>query len=88
MLLGEYRCPRCGRVHLRISRKDAESAVASLNRRLEPGDQPAHIEHFLHCFGCGAPASAFVPAGPDDAPDGVTLTLCVVEAAGSAGRRR
>ena len=79
MILGEYRCPRCGRVHLRISREDAESAVAMANQRLQPSDQPASIEQYLHCFGCGAPASTFVPACPDDAPDGVTLTLCVVE---------
>lgn len=79
MLLGEYRCPRCGRVHLRISREDAESAVANFNRRLQPGEQPARIEEYLYCFGCGAPADAFVPARSDDAPGGVTLTLCVVE---------
>ena len=78
MILGEYRCPRCGRVHLRISRADAESAVASTNERLQPGEQPASMDHFLHCFGCGAPASTFVP-GADDAPEGVTFTLCVVE---------
>jgi len=79
MILGEYRCPRCGRVHLRISHSDAQSAVASYNRGLQPGDQPASIEHYLRCFGCGAPASTFVPAGPEDAPEGVTLTVCVVE---------
>lgn len=84
MILAEYRCPRCGRVHLRVSRADAESMVVSINRRLQPEDQPACIDQFLRCFGCGAPTSSFVPAGPDDAPDGVTLTLCVVEPGGLA----
>lgn len=79
MILGEYRCPRCGRVHLRISRADAESAVARANQRLQPSERPASMEQYLRCFGCGAAASTFVLAGPDDAPDGVTLTLCVVE---------
>jgi hypothetical protein len=79
MLFGEYRSPLCGRMHLRISRQDAESAVASFNRRLLPGERPARIEEYLHCFGCGAPTGAFVPAAPGDAPDGVTSTLCVIE---------
>lgn len=69
--------PRCGRVHMRISRKDAQASIARFNARLAPQEPPAKYEDFLHCFGCGAPASTFVPAGPDDAPTGVTLT-CVV----------
>lgn len=75
--LQEVKCPRCGRVHMRISCEDAQASIASINARLEPQHPPANYEHFLHCFGCGAPASTFVPAGPDDAPTGVTLT-CVV----------
>jgi hypothetical protein len=79
MLFGEYRSPLCGRMHLRISRQDAESAVASFNRRLLLGERPARIEEYLLCFGCGAPTGAFVPAAPGDAPEGVTLALCVIE---------
>jgi hypothetical protein len=79
MLLGEYRCVRCGRVHFRISRQDAEEAVASFNRSLQSGEEPARIEQYLYCLGCGAPADTFVPAGPVDAPAGVTVTPCVIE---------
>lgn len=75
----EVKCPRCGRVHMRISRADAEATIASANARLSAQDTPASYEDFLFCFGCGAPASTFVPAGPSDAPTGVTLTCVVCE---------
>jgi len=79
MLLGEYKCIRCGRVHLRISLADAAAHIQSVNARLQPDESPASLDAFLRCFGCGAPASSFVLATEDDALDGVTLTLCVIE---------
>jgi hypothetical protein len=62
-----------------ISREDAQAVIASSHTRLDPQERPARYEDFLYCFGCGAPASAFVPASPDDAPIGVTLTCVVCE---------
>lgn len=78
-LLMEVKCPRCGRVHMRVSRQQAEESIARNNASLSPEDTPARYESFLSCFRCGAPASTFVSAGPDDAPTGVTLTCVVCE---------
>lgn len=79
MILGEFKCPSCGRVHLRISRQDAEKSVADFEARCPNDPRPAVMDDYLRCFGCGAPASTFVPAGPDDAPLGCTLTCVVVD---------
>lgn len=53
---------------MRVQCADAEAAAA--------GDCFAR---YLQCFECGAPTSEFVPARPEDAPTGVTLTPCVLE---------
>lgn len=67
----EYKCPRCGRVHAAISLADAEEVVGA------GGD----ISPFFRCFTCPTPSAEFVPAGPDDAPVGRTLTVVVVPGA-------
>lgn len=77
--LQEVKCPRCGRVHMSISREDAQASIMRSNTRLAPQELPANFEDYFHCFGCGAPAWTFVPAGPNDAPTGVTLTCVVCE---------
>lgn len=79
MILGEIKCPSCGRVHMRIARADAEKVVADFNARYPNDPRPAKMDRFLSCFGCGKPASSFVPAGPHDAPLGCTLTCVVVD---------
>src|SRR6476620_1895247 len=60
--LMEVKCPRCGRVHMRVSPAHAKVVIASANACLSPGDPPARYEDYLFCFGCRAPASTFVPA--------------------------
>ena len=78
MPLGEYTCPACGRVHMRISRQYAEECIRDANKFVKHGT-PWDIDRYLRCFGCGRPTSTFVPAKPDDAPAGVTLTPCVID---------
>lgn len=63
----EYKCARCGWVHAAIPR----SAV--------PMD--ADLPSYQRCFNCGALSSCFVPAVPDDAPDGCSLQPAVVPGA-------
>lgn len=69
MRLPEYKCTRCGRVHVALNAQQIADVPAA--------DRPA----ISKCFACGAPASQFVPAGPDDAPKGCTLTPIILPTA-------
>lgn len=62
----EYKCKRCGRVHVAL-RPDQIATVPVADRSA-----------ISKCFGCGAPASEFIPAGPADAPVGCTLTPIIL----------
>lgn len=53
--IGEYKCPKCGWVHIAIKR---EFAMAS----------NYDIARLEKCFRCGAPSVGFIPAEPGDAP--------------------
>ncbi len=66
MSLSEYKCTRCGRVHVALSRQQIADIL--------PADRAA----ISKCFSCGAPASQFVPAGEMDAPNGCTLTPIIL----------
>lgn len=70
MSLPEYKCTRCGRVHVALNAQQIANVPAV--------DRPA----ISKCFGCGAPASQFVPAGTNDAPRGSTLTPIILFEAG------
>jgi hypothetical protein len=60
----EYKCHRCGWVHAAIP--------------LSVAKQNAGYLGYYSCFNCSEPSSAFVPAGPSDAPDGCTLQPALV----------
>jgi hypothetical protein len=68
-ILGQYKCPTCGWVHIAITR---EFAIAN-NYDL------ARLER---CFRCGTPSVGFVPAQPGDAPTLSTLQAVVLKADG------
>lgn len=84
--LGEFKCPRCGWVHIGTTEEDARTAVADFNAyyaTLSPkapadsGAKPVSIESYKGCLMCGAPAASFLPAAPGDAPDGSTLPFVI-----------
>jgi DNA-directed RNA polymerase subunit RPC12/RpoP len=60
----EYKCGRCGWVH------------AAIPLYALPADTA--LARYLSCFNCSAPTADFVPAGPDDAPDGCSLQPVIV----------
>jgi hypothetical protein len=65
-ILGEMKCPRCGWVHVALTRAYAEKT--SDDWRL-----------LRKCFHCKGPAIGFTPSGPDDAPAGCTLQPIVLD---------
>lgn len=72
--IGDYKCPKCGWVHVAITR---EFAIAN-------NYDPARLEK---CFRCGAPSVGFVPAQPGDAPPLLTLQAVVLQEATEVGDR-
>lgn len=84
--LGEFKCPACGCVNASISEADAITAVddfneyfatLSLEAQADFGGKPTSLERYKRCFRCGTPASSFLPATPDDAPDGCTMQVVI-----------
>ncbi len=84
--LGEFKCPRCGSVHIGISLSDAQEqviqaqafyVVASKINHITTRGPDAYLESYRRCLNCGAPAANFLPAAPDDAPDGCTLQIVI-----------
>lgn len=61
--LTEVKCPRCGWVHVAVSRAFAESESST----------PEQLAKYYRCDRCGAPSEDFVVAGPDDSPLGCTI---------------
>jgi hypothetical protein len=39
--------------------------------------KPSSLERYKRCFRGGTPASSFLPAAPDDAPDGCTMQVVI-----------
>jgi hypothetical protein len=64
-VVGEYKCPRCGWVHVALTKEHAQATC----------DNWMSLQC---CFNCKRPAVGFLPAGPDDAPDGCTLQPVVL----------
>lgn len=71
--LGEFKCPKCGWVHVGISAADASAAVVDFNAQFETlspeaqasfGGKPSSLDKYKRCFRCGAHASSFLPAAP------------------------
>jgi DNA-directed RNA polymerase subunit RPC12/RpoP len=60
----EYKCNKCGWVH------------AAISMHAVPRGQT--LDRYLRCFNCGILAFNFVPAEPEDAPDGCTLQPVVI----------
>ena len=84
--LGEFKCPKCGCVHLGISLNDAEEqvrqaeafyVVASRINHVATRGPDAYLEVYKRCSRCGAPAADFVPALPIDVQDGCTLQAVI-----------
>ena len=64
-IIGEYKCPRCGWVHVALTQAYAE----------ETSDDWMSLQC---CFNCKRPTVGFLLAGPDDAPAGCTLQPVVL----------
>jgi hypothetical protein len=88
-VLGEFKCPKCGWVHVGISEADAVAAVNSFNEYFETltpeeqqsfGGKNASIKHYQHCFLCRTPSIGFVPANPGDCPMGATMQTVIAPA--------
>lgn len=66
------KCIRCGRIHVGITKAEADTEVRTVNEylaRLSPearesgyGSRTASIEHYKKCSHCGAPSETFIPA--------------------------
>ena len=85
--IGEFKCPKCGWIHVGISEADAIAHVDSFNRffatldtderRNTFGNRLASLETYQRCFRCGSPSADFVPATNTDCPPGVTLQAVI-----------
>ena len=84
--LGEFKCPKCGCVHIGISLNDAEEqvrqaqafyVVASKINHVATRGPDAYLEAYKRCSRCGAPAADFIPALPSDIQDGCTLQAVI-----------
>ena len=64
-VIGEYKCPRCGWVHVALTKEHAQVTC----------DNWMTLQC---CFNCKRPAVGFLLAGPDDAPAGCTLQPVVL----------
>lgn len=82
----EFKCLRCGCVHIGISLNDAEEqvrqaqafyVVASKINNVATRGPYAYLESYKRCSQCGAPAADFVPALPADVLDGCTLQAVI-----------
>lgn len=71
-VIGQYKCPQCGWVHIAIKR---EFAIAN----------NYDIPRLEKCFRCGAPCVGFVAVEPGDAPMLSTLQAVVLKDATDVG---
>lgn len=62
------KCPCCGWVH----------AAVPLEVALRNADSPEQLARYYECFRCAMPTSTFVPAKPEDAPQGCRLQPVVL----------
>lgn len=85
--LGEFKCLRCGCVHIGILLNDAEEqvrqaqafyVVASKINNVATRGPYAYLEAYKRCSQCGAPAADFVPALPSDIRDRCPLQAVIV----------
>ena len=85
-IIGKFKCPKCGWVHIGISEADAERSVADFNEYYESlstqgrepfGGKPASTEGYKRCFRCKSPSETFVPANEADAPLGARLQVVI-----------
>lgn len=85
--LGEFKCLRCGCVHIGISLHDAEEQVrhaqaffvgASKINNVTTRGPGAYLEAYKRCSWCGASAADFIPALPGDMPDSCPLQAIIV----------
>ena len=84
--LGEFKCPRCGWVHIGISLEEAHEQVrqaqaffvvaSKINNVITRG-LGAYLEAYKRCSHCGGSAADFVPAVHGEAPDGCTLQAVI-----------
>ena len=86
-VIGQFKCPKCGWLHIGISESDALRAVADFNEyyttldeaaRESFGGRPAAIERFRRCFRCGCPSDQFVPIREAEGPESGTTLQCVI----------
>jgi hypothetical protein len=84
--LGQFKCARCGWVHVGISEAAAIAAVAEFNHHYETMNaetqasfkvQRATLDMYKRCTRCGETAETFVPALPGDAPLLATLQAVI-----------
>lgn len=45
---------------------------------MRSASSPEHLARYYRCYQCASPTSAFVPANPEDAPQGCTLQPVVL----------
>lgn len=86
-VIGEFKCPKCGWVHIGISEADAVAQVDSVNayfatlseeQKQQFGGTNASLERYKRCFRCGSPSAGFVPAKQADRPPmGATLQAAI-----------
>lgn len=83
---GEFKCPRCGWMHLGISLEDAQEqvrqaqafyVVASKINHVTMRGPDAYLEGYKRCRRCGATSADFVPAMPGDVPHGPALQAVI-----------
>lgn len=86
-VIGQFKCPKCGWVHVGISESDALLSVSDFNEyyatlndeeKRSSGGSPASIEHYRRCFRCGSPSDQFVPVREADGPPTGTTLQCVI----------
>lgn len=88
-MINEVTCNRCGWVHFRVRREDAEAEVKRFNAYFDAlpdktkkdyyGGKKAGMKTYERCFFCGQTDGDFRPAIKGDCPIGCTLQPVVFE---------
>lgn len=93
--IGEFKCPKCGWVHIGISEADAVAQVHSVNaffatlseeQKQQFGGTNASLERYKRCFRCGNPSANFVPANRTDRPPAGATMQAVIAPSLDIGR--
>jgi hypothetical protein len=81
--IGQFKCPRCDRVHAGLAEADVIAHVDEVNCH---GASIISTDDYRRCFECGTLSSLFLKANPGDAPFLSTLqsviapkTKCMAE---------